>query len=384
MEQLEYIDRTNTDSIKWDNLEAMYGSYDLMPLWVADMDFRAPVAVREALSHYASEGLYGYYMIPDSYYSAFINWEKSIHKLEIEREWIRFSPGVVSAFNWIIQFMTKESDAIIIQTPVYYPFINAVKDNNRKLITSPLKCDHGQYTIDYDDFEMKIVNNNVKLFILCSPHNPVGRVWDSEELTTMLSICKKHGVYVISDEIHQDLAFKKHIPSLSIKGYDDILFSLTAPSKTFNLAGLQNSIITIADDKLRKHWDDYTSRLHVTTGNAFGYIAATAAYIHGYEWLSQIKDAILENYVTLKEGLQEAFPKIEISPLEGTYLMWINLAPYVKPTEIKDFVQKKCKLAVDYGSWFGGDDYETYIRINLATHNDNIVVALKNLTNALS
>ena len=234
MSHVKYVDRKNTNSVKWDGLSNMYQQSDLLPLWVADMDFQVPDCVTDALKKYVDLGAFGYYHTPDSYYEAFINWEQEQHDFSVSKEWIRFSPGVVSAFNWIVRFMTEPEDAVIVTTPVYYPFLNAVKDNGRSLITSDLQNINGTYTIDFSDFEKKIIANKVKLFILCSPHNPVGRVWRKDELQTLFDICHKHNVFVISDEIHHDLTYadNTHIPSLSVGNYDDMMIMLTAPSKT--------------------------------------------------------------------------------------------------------------------------------------------------------
>ena len=217
----------------------------------------------------------------------------------MEKEWIRFSPGVVAGFHWLVQMLIRPGDAVIVQTPVYYPFLNAVKNNNRTLICSDLVNHQGRYTIDYEDFEKKIADNKVKLFILCSPHNPAGRVWEREELEKLIEICKTHGVYIISDEIHQDLVFdgSRHIPSLGIGEYQDHMITLAAPSKTFNLAAGQNSLVLIPDEKLRRVWDEYTTATRVISGYAFGYIAAQAAYEGGETWLEDVLKKLLVYWV---------------------------------------------------------------------------------------
>lgn len=253
MEELIYVDRRNSNCNKWDGQTAMFGEEGLHAMWVADMDFKIPQCVQKALHEYVDFGAIGYYRIPDGYYDAFINWEKKHFNFEVKREWLRFAPGVVAAFNWMIQMLTKKGDAVIVMTPVYYPFLQAVTNNERKLITSDLVNENGNYTIDFDDFEKKIVDNDVKAFILCSPHNPVGRVWRKEELKEMLEICHRHHVYVISDEIHQDFVFgdKKQTPSYLMTEHWNEILTITAPSKTFNLAGGQNSFVIIADENLR-------------------------------------------------------------------------------------------------------------------------------------
>ena len=386
MSLVKYKKRKETNCEKWDGLKDIYGQEDLLALWVADMDFQVPDCVTEALHAYVEHGVFGYYKTPDSYYDAFIDWEKTHHGYEVQRDWIRFSPGVVSAFNWIVNFMTKPGDAVIVNTPVYYPFLNAVKDNHRTLITSDLANTDGKYNIDFEDFENKVIEHNVKLFILCSPHNPVGRVWSKEELTTLLDICRKYGVFVIADEIHHDLTYgeAKHIPALSVGDYDDIMFLLTAPSKTFNLAACQNSIIVIPDEKLRCKWDAFTQPLHVTNGSAFGYVAAEAAYKYGLEWHEEAKQIVYDNYQWMKQTFHDHLPNVVVSPLEGTYLAWIDMGHYIKPEDMVDFMQNKCGLAFDYGDWFGGDRFKTFIRMNLATSKENIEIAVRRIIQNLT
>lgn len=381
MSLIKYVNRKNTDCEKWDGLKDMYGQQELLAMWVADMDFQVPEAVTKALSDYANTGVFGYYRTPDSYYNAFIRWEKKVHNFHIQKEWIRFSPGVVSGFYWIVQYMTRPGDAVIVTTPVYYPFLNAVKDNGCQLVTSRLVNTDGTYTIDYADFEKKIVEHQVKVFILCSPHNPVGRVWTKAELIQLFEICRRHKVFVISDEIHHDLVYEghEHIPSLSVGDYDDMMIMLTSPSKTFNLAACQNSIIVIPNEELRRQWDDFTNRLRVTDGNAFGYIAAEAAYTGGYEWYEEVKEVICDNYRYMKNAFHEKLPDAVVSPLEGTYLAWIDLRNYLKPEEVAEFMQNKCGLAFDYGDWFGGSDFAGFIRMNLATSRENVEIAVQRI-----
>lgn len=380
---LEYVDRRGTNCNKWDGQTKMFGEEGLHAMWVADMDFKVATCIQDALKEYVETGVFGYMRVPDSYYDACIKWEYKHHGYKMKKEWIRFSPGVVAAFNWIIQFMTNKNDSIIVTTPVYYPFLHAVINNERELITSDLKNESGQYSIDYEDFEKKIIENDVKLFVLCSPHNPVGRVWKKEELERILDICRKHNVFVISDEIHQDLVYgeNKHIPAYLVGDYEDMLIMIIAPSKTFNLAGAQNSEVIIPNEKLREKWDKYVNGIRVLGGNGFGYVAAEAAYRGGDEWLKEVKEQIQENYQYLKKTLNEKLPKAIVTPLEGTYLVWIDLSSYVDPQNIKEFMQKKCRIAVDYGEWFGGERFAGCIRINLATSLDNVKKGVEAICN---
>lgn len=385
MSQVIYKDRLGTDCNKWDGCEEKFGDEHLLPLWVADMDFEAPSCVKQALKEYVDFGVFGYYQIPNRYYEAFINWEKTYHDYDVKKEWIRFAPGVVPAFNWLIHILTNEQDGVLITPPVYYPFKDAVVNNNRTLVESPLMRLEDHYELDYEDFERKIKEQNVKLFIFCTPHNPVGRVWKKEEIVKVLDICKKYGVYVIADEIHQDIIMDGYqkVTAAATGNYDEIMVTLTAATKTFNLAGCQNSIVVIPNESLRKRYDDYLTRLRITGGNAFGYIAVQSAYEGGRKWLDEVLNIIEENYHLMKSILEEKLPKVWIPKLEGTYLMWIDLGAYVSADEIESVIQKDCGLAVDYGSWFGGEAYGTFIRANLATREENIRLAAEKIVEVL-
>lgn len=385
MSQVIYKDRLGTDCNKWDGCEEKFGDENLLPLWVADMDFEAPSCVKQALKKYVDFGVFGYYQIPNRYYEAFINWEKTYHDYDVKKEWIRFAPGVVPAFNWLIHILTNERDGVLITPPVYYPFKDAVVNNNRTLVESPLMRLEDHYEFDYEDFERKIKEQNVKLFIFCTPHNPVGRVWKRDEIVKVLDICKKYGVYVIADEIHQDIIMDGYqkVTAAATGNYDEIMVTLTAATKTFNLAGCQNSIVVIPNESLRKRYDDYLTRLRITGGNAFGYIAVQSAYEGGRKWLDEVLNIIEENYHLMKSILEEKLPKVWIPKLEGTYLMWIDLGAYVSADEIGSVIQKDCGLAVDYGSWFGGEAYGTFIRVNLATREENIRLAAEKIVEVL-
>lgn len=385
MSQVIYKDRLGTDCNKWDGCEEKFGDEHLLPLWVADMDFEAPSCVKQALKEYVDFGVFGYYQIPNRYYEVFINWEKTYHDYDVKKEWIRFAPGVVPAFNWLIHILTNERDGVLITPPVYYPFKDAVVNNNRTLVESPLMRLEDHYELDYEDFERKIKEQNVKLFIFCTPHNPVGRVWKRDEIVKALDICKKYGVYVIADEIHQDIIMDGYqkVTAAATGNYDEIMVTLTAATKTFNLAGCQNSIVVIPNESLRKRYDDYLTRLRITGGNAFGYIAVQSAYEGGRKWLDEVLNIIEENYHLMKSILEEKLPKVWIPKLEGTYLMWIDLGAYVSADEIESVIQKDCGLAVDYGSWFGGEAYGTFIRVNLATREENIRLAAEKIVEAL-
>ena len=381
MEEIKYVDRVGTDCNKWDNMAERFGDNDLMALWVADMDFMVPECVRKAAREYADFGIYGYYKVPDAYYQNFIDWEEKYHHCHIEKQWLRFSPGVVSPINWYVNMKTQPGDGVIVLTPVYYPFLDAIRDNGRQLISCDLVRKDKVYHIDYADFEKKIVDNKVKLFILSSPHNPVGRVWKKEELEQLLAICRKHQVFVVADEIHHDLIMPgyEHTEILNIPGYTDMLVVLTAGSKTFNLAGCKNSFVILPDEKLRQEYDDFLATLRIRGGNAFGYVAVAAAFGGGRPWLEGVIDIIHKNAQYVEETLAEKLPEAVVSPLEGTYLQWVDLGAYVKPNETQELIQNKCRLAVDYGEWFGGERFGSFIRLNLATSPENIKEAVSRI-----
>ncbi|RRJ64586.1 pyridoxal phosphate-dependent aminotransferase [Paenibacillus oralis] len=376
------IDRHNTHSLKWDELEKRYGDPDLISMWVADMDFKTEDKIIEKMVERVKQGVFGYSFIPDEYFEAFSKWMTKRYHFPIEKEWVRFSNGLVTAINWLVNGFTRKGDAVLILTPVYYPFHHAVTNNARKLVTVDLVNDNGKYVMDYMAIEKAIVENGVKLFIQCSPHNPVGRVWTEEELDKILEICKEHHVLVVSDEIHQDITMKgqKFIPATVVADgkYRDHLITLNSASKTFNLAGLLHSHIIISDDKIREAYDEFVKRINQTEINIMGYVATQAGYEYGEEWLNNINEIIESNYNFVKKELKEKAPHIEVADLEGTYLLFLDLRKYVKLEDIGDFVQKKCKLAVDYGEWFG-ENFVGYIRLNLATHPEYVQKAVANI-----
>lgn len=366
-----YVERKNTTSVKWDLLEERFGNPNLISMWVADMDFKTCDSVTEALKNRIEHGVYGYSYIPQSYYDSFFDWMENKHGYRPQEDWVRISTGIVSALYWFVNCFTKPNDSIIIMTPVYYPFHNAVKDCNRNLVTCDMLNKDGCFTVNFDAFEKAIVQNNVKMYIMCSPHNPVGRVWKEEELDRMLSICEKHNVLVISDEIHQDFVFgeNKHIPATIVSDgkYSDNIILVNAASKTFNLASLLNSNIIISSSELRAKFDEF-SKMNIHTGyNTLGLTATEVAYATGLEWLDSLKDVIQSNYDYIKKELKEHIPEIIVSPLEGTYLLLLDMRACIDPENIKDFVQDKCNIAVDYGEWFG-KNYKGFIRLNIATH----------------
>lgn len=377
---MKYIDRKNTDSVKWDGLESEFGEKDLLAMWVADMDFACPDCVVEALKNYVNAPL-GYYKPPKTYFDAVVSWEKEHHGYEINPEWICVTPGVVPAIYWAVRVFSAPGDGVMVSTPVYYPFMRAVEHcEGRRLVKNELKRTGQAYEIDYEGFEEDIIRNNVKLYILCNPHNPVGRVWKEEELKRLLDLCKKHHVMVISDEIHQDIVNPKlgrrKVTAATVGDYDDMLITMAAASKTFNIAAVQNSFVIIPDEEMRGKFRQFMEDMSLGNGSAFGYVAAQAALCGGGEWLKEVIDTIYGNYEYVRERFAKECPKVGISDLEGTYLMWMDFSAYFDTeAELKDFLQKQCGIAVDYGSWFGGKGYETFARVNLATSRENVETA---------
>ena len=377
---LKYIDRRWTDSAKWDALDSQFGNPDLLAMWVADMDFKEAPCITDALKKYIDTAAFGYYSPGKGYYDAFIEWEKKYHGYDVKREWICFAPGIVPAFNWVLLFATKPDDAVILLTPVYYPMINAAKWNDRKLVQCDLVRNGMDYTIDFAKFEKDIVDNDVKLFIMSSPHNPIGRVWTPEELRQLMEICRKHGVLVISDEIHQDFVYgeHKHYPTATLGAYDEFCITMTAASKTFNLAGLQNSIVIIPNDELRERYLEYQRRIHTYDGNAFGFVAVEAAYRGGRAWLEEVKAQIYSNFEYVRDTFAKEIPDVKVADLQGTYLLWMDFGKYFKTQEeVKTFMQDKCGIAFDYGEWFGGDNFIPFVRMNLATTHELVDQAVQ-------
>ncbi len=370
---LEYVDRRGTGCEKWDGQEKTFGEGGLLGLWVADMDFKTAPCVRQALERLVDVGVFGYNFPPEGYYTAFADWQWEHHGYAVDRKWLRFTPGVVTGLNLLVQTLTEVQDAVIILSPVYYPFANAVRNNDRRLIECPLVNNGGAYSVDFARFERDIAENDVRAFILCSPHNPVGRVWTGEELRRMLDICRKHDVKVIADEIHNDFVFAPHTHhcAAAVGSYDDMLVTLMAPSKTFNLAGCQNAFVILPDETLRRQFDALQKTLAMTSGNMFGYVAAEAAYRGGAAWFEEVKDTIWANYTFVRDELAARLPKAVVTELQGTYLMWIDFGAYLAPGELEDFFQHRCRLAVDYGRWFG-PGADTMIRLNLATNHDTV------------
>ncbi|MDR1548337.1 MAG: pyridoxal phosphate-dependent aminotransferase [Hungatella sp.] len=376
------VERRGTGTLKWDSLQEIFGDADLLPLWVADMEIQSPAAVREALVKRVEHGVFGYGTVEEACFESFFAWQKKHHNVELTRENVRFATGVVGSLYAAVRAYTKEEASVIICPPVYYPFYDAILNTGRKLVTCELDNDNGYYTLDFEKFEKEIVDNKVEMFILCSPHNPVSRVWSEEELDTMFAICRRHGVLVVSDEIHQDFTYegKKFVSSAVVRNgkYKDILITLNAGSKTFNLAGLIHSHVIIFDKQLMETYDAYIKGIGSPEVNLMGVTGVEAAFRGGEEWLENVKALIIHNYNYMKQEFARELPKIVVTPLEGTYLSWIDLRGYLTGEETAGFIQNKCRLACDVGEWFSLMAHG-FIRINLATDTKNVVTAVESI-----
>ena len=379
-------DRHGTNCSKWDILPTKYGDPDLISMWVADMDFKAPREVTEALRKKVDFGIYGYSLTPDSYYQSFIKWEKEQHGWEVRRDWIRFAPGVVTGIFWCMHMLTKPGDAAIINMPVYYPFHHAIEDIDRKLIYSELVNTGGTYTIDFGDFEKKIIDNDVKVFILCSPHNPLGIVWTREELERMCHICIANNVLIVSDEIHSDLVFhgKKHIPTATLSPEIAAhVISCISGTKTFNLAGLQASATIFPNQELKARFDKFWFNLDIHRNNAFSTIAMEVAFNEGEEWLEQLLGYIGGNFEFIKDYCAANIPQVKPNVPDATYLVWLDCRGLgMGNEELRDFMIRKAGLGLNEG-WSFGRSLSGFMRLNAACPRPVLEKAMEQLKHAV-
>ena len=383
----EIIDRKGTDSLKYDFAVERGLPKDVLPLWVADMDFPVEDHIKEALIKASEHAIFGYSDTKDDYFEVLSSWYERRFFWKVKKEWLVKTPGVVFAIAMAIQALTKENEAIIIQEPVYYPFSSTIRANNRKLVINNLVLKKDKYHIDFVDFEKKIIENNVKLFILCSPHNPVGRVWTREELQKLANICLKHKVYIFSDEIHSDLVYEKDTHTIFAnlgKDVEDSCIVATAPSKTFNIAGLQVSNIWIANEKMRDAFKEAIDRAGYSQLNNMGLIATKAAYKYGEEWLEELKIYLKSNIDFVREFLKDKLPNIKLIEPEGTYLLWLDCRELeLSEKERQGLIQDKAKLWLDTGTMFGkaGAGFE---RINIACPRKTLKEAMNRLKEAIN
>lgn len=382
----EIIDRKNTNSLKYDFAIERGRPEDILPLWVADMDFKVADEITDAITKVVSHGIYGYTDSKDDYFDALKNWYLTNYSWEIKKEWLVKTPGVVYAIATAIRAFTNPGDAIIIQQPVYYPFFKMIQLNDRVVVNSPLVNHDGFYEMNFEEFEQKIIDNKVKVFILCSPHNPVGRVWTTEELTRIGEICLKHNVLVISDEIHSDFIYEgyKHTVFSSLsEEFKNNSIICTAPSKTFNLAGLQISNVFIANEDLRKRFIREKAKTGYDEVNTIGLTAAKAAYSEGKAWLDGMRSYLKDNLDYVREFLNERLPMLKLIEPQGTYLIWIDFRGLgLTESEREDLIVNKAKLWLDTGSMFGVDG-KGYERINIACPRSILKKALEQLEGAI-
>jgi cysteine-S-conjugate beta-lyase len=378
------IDRRNTSCLKWDASRIFGHGEDELPLWVADMDFRTVPEAIEALTEKVKFGIYGYSLAPKEYYDAVASWFEKHHGWRPERSWAIHTPGVVFALATAIRSYTQPGDAIVVQPPVYYPFRLMIQENGRRMVINPLRYEQGSYTMDFEGFERTLKETGAKLFILCNPHNPVGRAWTEEELRRIGEICLANDVLVVSDEIHADFARPghKHVSFATLGNrFANNAVVCTSPSKTFNLAGLQISNIFIPNKTLHDAFKRTLSRTGYDEPSMVGAVAAQACYEHGEEWLRQLKAKLNQNYQVLEQAISE-IQGMHLVPLESTYLPWIDCNGLgMSDAELKEFVEKKAKLWLDLGTMFGKEG-SGFIRMNLATPTANIEEACSRLANA--
>lgn len=377
------IERKNTKCIKYDFAVKRGKPENILPLWVADMDFKVSSYITDALEAMVSHGIFGYSESDESYFEAVKGWMKRHHNWDIEEGWLVKTPGVVFALATAVRAFTEEGDSVLIQRPVYYPFGEVILNNNRRLVDNTLiLTEDGHYEIDYEDFERKIVEENVKLFILCNPHNPVGRVWTKEELTRLGDICLKHNVLVVSDEIHSDFIFSgKHQVFAAVKKkFEDICIICTAPSKTFNIAGLQVSNIFLPNVALAERYRKELAATGYSQLSLPALVACEAAYKHGDEWLSAALAYIRENSKFVKEYLEKNLPKVKMIKQEGTYLAWLDFRAYgLSDAELDKRIVEQAELWLDSGAMFGKSG-EGFQRINIACPRATLEKALEKLS----
>lgn len=383
MSQFDQLNnRLNTNSIKWDTLEEDYKKADLTAFWVADMDFKVALAIQHALSEYVATGIYGYHLFPDSLYDSIISWQKRRHGFLIHKEEILFSSGVVPSLVMCVQAYTEPGDAVLIHDPVYAPFAEVVEMNRRKVIRSPLLHRNGQFQLDLDEMEALIREQQVKLFILCNPQNPGGRVWSKEELKQVGRLCQKHQVIVVSDEIHQDLILAPNtFTSFQTVEPSFAAFSivLTSATKTFNLAGVKNSMIFIKNPELREKMTTLQQVTRQNEINTFGLIATEAAYNHGEAWLEELLTYLKTNVDEACHFFQEFLPKVKVMRPEGTYLMWLDFSAYgLTDEELNKKLVYEAGVVLNKGETFGPNGKQ-HVRLNVACPNEVLKRGLKQI-----
>jgi cystathionine beta-lyase len=380
------VKREDTDCIKYDLREEIFGVKNIIPMWVADMDFLTPDFIVESLHKRLEHEIYGYSFRSPEYYQSIIKWIKIRHNWTVEREWISFSPGIVPALNFCTLAFSQPGDSIVVQPPVYFPFFTAVESHGRNLIYNRLTESEGEWSMDFNSL-VSGINDKTKMIIISNPHNPVGRVWTHEELNILGDICLKHNILIISDEIHCDLVLPGfiHTPVASLsEKIAEITITLIAPSKTFNLAGLSTSSVIISNPALRKTFNKIVDNLHIGSGNIFGNTASIAAYTHGYEWLDALLDYIDHNVEFVKDYCNEMIPEIiPVSP-EATYMIWLDCRKFgMNGKELQNFFVTKADVGMNEGSTFGPGG-EGFMRMNLGTTHQTVMKAMEQIEKAVS
>ncbi|MCP3739875.1 MalY/PatB family protein [Rossellomorea sp. BNER] len=375
------IERTNTHSVKWS-----FADEEIIPMCIADMDFQVSTAIADALKAKAQHGIYGYTTFSERYYESIIGWWKKRHEMTIEREWISFSPGIIPGMNILLSLLTEPGDQVMIQEPVYYPFYSSIENHGCQVVTNSLCYQDGKYKIDYADFEQKASDPRTKVFILCSPHNPVGRVWTKEELQELGNICLKHGVWILSDEMHGDLVYEgyKHIPLFEVDSkFKEISVICAAPSKTFNIAGLQTSILLIPNKDLRNRYQHKLTQFGLMRPNVFGVEGTIAAYEEGGPWLEDLLMYLEENRKLVKNYLHENLPEILPVLPEATHLIWLDCSKLgMNGEELFHFFLKEAKVKFDEGYKFGLSG-ENFVRMNIACPRERLYTALTRMNEAI-
>ena len=381
----EEINRLKTNSTKWDSIDKEFGCTEVLPLWIADMDLACAPAIVNALTKRAQHPIYGYGHIPEEFFESAINWADKRFKTTIEREWLTTVPGVVPALNLAIDAFSKVGDEVIIQPPVYYPFFSTIKNNGRNLVENPLVEQDGYYYMDLDDLEKKITSKT-KMLILCSPANPVGRVWTKEELLALTDICKKHNIIIIADEIHADLVYEKgtHTPFYSLsEDAANMCITFMSPSKTFNIAGLFSSLAVIPNKNLMTEFTHAILRASLENLNIFGIEAVIAAYNEGDEWLDELLIHLKGNAEYIKDYLSKHIPDVKMKLTEATYLGWLDFRELgLIGDELNKFLIKDAKLGLNDGRVFGSDG-EGFMRLNYACTRKTLEEAMSRLDKAV-
>lgn len=379
----EIVNRRGTNSVKWDEAK----EEGVIPMWVADMDFKAAPCILEALKKRVEHGVFGYTIVPDSYYESIISWFERRHQWHIERDWIIYTSGVVPAISAIIKALTEPGDKVLVQTPVYNCFFSSIRNNGCTIAENALVRKGNSYEIDFDDFERQAADEKTKVFLLCNPHNPAGRVWKPEELSRMNDICLRHGVKVIADEIHCELVMPGHefTPFAAVsKTCQDNCTTTNSPTKSFNIAGLQIANIITNNAEDRQKIDRAININEVCDVNPFGVIALQAAYNEGEDWIDQLNVYLWENYQALKTFFRDNLPQLEVIDLEGTYLVWVNVrATGMTGNELTDKLLKEGKVFVNRGTMYGKTTGEDYIRINIAMPRSLMLEGLKRMKDVI-